>query len=48
MNVTNSQTNNGDASATASIALTNGARSVRSTATAVGNSGTFYVSTPSN
>jgi hypothetical protein len=46
MNVTNSQTNNGDASATASVALTNGARSVRSTATAVGNSGTFYVSTP--
>jgi len=48
MNVTNSQTNNGDASASAAVSLTSGARSVRSTATAVGNSGTFYVSSPGN
>ncbi len=47
MSIQNSQTNNGDASASTSIGLTSGARSVRGTATAVGNTGTFYVSSPS-
>ena len=46
MSVRNSQTNNGDAAATASVGLTSGARSVRSTATAAGNTGTFYVTSP--
>ncbi|HUZ13431.1 MAG TPA: holdfast anchor protein HfaD [Caulobacteraceae bacterium] len=48
MSVQNSQTNLGGVSATAQLNLASGARSVRSTATAVGNTGSFYVSTPSN
>jgi hypothetical protein len=46
MTVQNSQTNYGDAAASTQVGLTSGARSVRGAATAVGNSGTFYVSTP--
>lgn len=48
MTVHNSQTNLGDAGATATTTLTSGARSVRGTATAVGNNGTFYVTKPGN
>ena len=46
MSIQNSQTNLGDVGATGQISLTNGARSVRSTVTAVGNTGSFYVSSP--
>ena len=46
MNVANSQTNLGDVSSSTSIGLTGSARSVRGTATAVGNTATFYVSQP--
>ncbi|MFI4934061.1 MAG: holdfast anchor protein HfaD [Caulobacterales bacterium] len=46
INVGNTQTNLGDIGATGSVTLTNGARSVRSTVTAVGNTGSFYVSSP--
>jgi len=46
MNVQNSQTNLGDVSSTSSIGLTGSARSVRGSATAVGNTATFYVSQP--
>ncbi len=48
MNIQNNQTNYGDASASASLSLTSGARSARAAATAVGNTATFYVSSPSN
>ncbi len=48
MSVHNSQTNNGDASATASTSITGSARAVRGTATAVGNNASFYVSQPGN
>ena len=51
MNITSSQSNTADVGATAGIpyAGTNGTvRSATSTATAVGNSATFYVSKPSN
>jgi len=47
MTIGNSQTNLGDVGATGQVSLTNGARSVRSTVTAVGNTGSFYVSSPS-
>jgi len=46
MNVQNTQTNNGDVSSTSSIGLTGSARSVRGSATAVGNAATFYTSSP--
>jgi hypothetical protein len=46
MNVENSQTNLGDVAASSSIGLTGSARSVRGSATAVGNTATFYVSQP--
>jgi hypothetical protein len=46
MNVTNSQTNLGDAAASTQIGLTGSARSVTGVATAVGNTATFYVSAP--
>jgi hypothetical protein len=48
MSVHNSQTNQGDAAATVTTTLTSGARSVRGTANAVGNNGTFYVTKPGN
>lgn len=48
MTVHNTQTNNGDASATATTSITTSARAVRGTATAVGNNASFYVSQPSN
>ncbi|HEY2709486.1 MAG TPA: holdfast anchor protein HfaD [Caulobacteraceae bacterium] len=47
MSVQNSQTNLGDVNSTSSVGLTNSARSVRGVATAVGNTATFYVSSPS-
>ena len=46
MNVTNNQTNLGDAAASTQIGLTGSARSVSGVATAVGNTATFYVSSP--
>ncbi len=46
MNVSNSQTNLGDVAANAQIGLTGPARSVRGMATAVGNTATFFVSSP--
>jgi hypothetical protein len=46
MNVTNNQTNLGDAAASTQIGLTGSARSVSGAATAVGNSATFFVSSP--
>jgi hypothetical protein len=46
MNVTNSQTNLGDVSSSSDIGLTTSGRSVRGVATAVGNTATFYVTTP--
>ncbi len=48
MSVHNSQTNNGDAAATATTSITTSARSVRGTATAVGNNASFYVTQPGN
>lgn len=48
MNVTNSQTNLGDAAATTQIGLAAGGRSVRGVATAIGNTATFYTSSPGN
>ena len=51
MNITSSQSNSADVSATAGIPYAGGAGSARSaisTATAVGNTATFYVSKPSN
>lgn len=46
--VNNSQTNSGGVGATSTVTLTGSNRSVSSTATAVGNNATFYVSKPSN
>jgi len=46
MTIQNSQNNLGDVGASAQVGVTQGARSVRSTVTAVGNTGTFYVSSP--
>jgi hypothetical protein len=46
ISVNNQQTNAGDVSATGSLSLTGSARSVRATTTAVGNSGSFYVTQP--
>jgi len=46
MNVTNNQTNLGDAAASTQIGLTGSARSISGAATAVGNSATFFVSAP--
>ena len=46
VSVENSQTNLGDVSASSAIDLTGAARSVRGVATAVGNTASFYVSTP--
>ncbi len=48
MSVHNSQTNNGDAAATATTSITTSARSVRGTSTAVGNNASFYVTQPGN
>lgn len=51
MNITSSQTNSADINATAGIpyaGVAGSARSATSTATAVGNSSTFYVSKPSS
>jgi hypothetical protein len=46
MNVTNSQTNLGDAAASTQIGLTGSARSVRGVATAMGNTATFFTASP--
>jgi hypothetical protein len=46
MTVHNSQTNNGDAAAMVNTSITTSARSVRGTATAVGNNASFYVTQP--
>jgi hypothetical protein len=46
MNVTNSQTNLGDAAASTQIGLTGSARSVRGVASAVGNTATFFTASP--
>ena len=48
MSVTNHQTNSADVGATNTLALTGGARNVTGVSTAVGNSGSFYVSAPHN
>jgi hypothetical protein len=51
MNITSSQSNTADVSASAAIpyaGVAGTARSATSIATAVGNSATFYVSKPSN
>ena len=51
MNITSSQSNSADVSASAGIpyaGIAGTVRSATSTATAVGNSSTFYVSRPSN
>ena len=46
MSVQNTQTNLGDVSSTSSVGLTGSDRSVRGSATAVGNTATFYTSEP--
>ncbi len=46
MDVTNNQSNAGNVAATASTTIRGGGRSVATSATAVGNSATFYVSRP--
>ena len=46
MHVANSQTNESAVSARTSGSASGATRSVSGTATAVGNSGTFYVSSP--
>ncbi len=48
MSVGNSQTNAADLSARSGISFDGAARSATSTATAVGNTATFYVSKPSS
>jgi hypothetical protein len=48
VNVTNSQTNTGQVSATSTLDITASNRSASSTAVAVGNSATFYVSKPNH
>ncbi len=47
MTVTNSQTNSAEVGATGGVAITTQGRNVSSVASATGNSGTFYVSSPS-
>ena len=46
VNVANSQTNLGGVGSTSQLAFTAGARSATGVANAVGNTATFYVSTP--
>jgi hypothetical protein len=46
LSATNTQTNLGDVAATSQIGLTTSGRSVRGTASAVGNAATFYTSSP--